>query len=217
MPTNNILVANDDAPFYNYDLEQKSDEWRYARLGLFTGSDFHVFLGDSKTKEDKLWEKMAERRYQDSDNEEFFSPYTERGNVLENEARRIYSAINECEVKLPGLVECRNRYKDWAACSPDGIVGEDGIIEIKCLVAKFFTQYTEGKHKNDFYIRPEYKTQVQFNLFVTQRKWCDFIYYHPRGGIRIQRIFRDEEYIKKIEDVLDSCIIKIEEMLNEDN
>ena len=84
-----------DKPFYNFDLEQHSDEWRYARLGLFTASDFHVFLGDSKTKEDKLWEKMAERRYQDSDNEEFFSPYAERGNVLENEARRIYSAINE--------------------------------------------------------------------------------------------------------------------------
>ena len=206
-----------EQPFYNYDLEQKTDEWRYARLGLFTGSEFHIFLGDSKTKEDKLWEKMAERRYQDSDAEEFTSPYTERGNVLENEARRIYSVVNECEVKVPGLVEARDEYKDWVACSPDGIVGDEGIIEIKCLVAKYFTQYTEDKHKDDFYIRPEYRTQVQFNLFVTQRKWCDFIYYHPRGGIRIQRIYRDEEYIEKIKTALNNCIERIKEILNGNN
>lgn len=201
-------------PFYNYDLVQKSDEWRYAHVGMFSASDFHIFLGDSKTKEEKLWEKMAERRYQDTDKEEFFSPYTERGNVLEEEARRIYSAVNEVRVDTVGLVEARDEYKDWAVCSPDGLVGDDGIIEIKCLVAKYFTQYTEGKHKTDYYIRPEYKTQVQFNLFVTRRKWCDFVYYHPRGGIRVQRIERDEEYINKIKLALNDCMTKITEMLN---
>ena len=69
----------------------------------FTGSDPISSLVIQKTKEDKLW-GPPERRYQDSDNEDFFSPIP-NGNVLENEARRIYSAINECEVKVPGLVE----------------------------------------------------------------------------------------------------------------
>lgn len=198
-------------PTYHFDVEQQTDEWYAARLGMFTASDFHVFLGNSKTKEDKLWEKLAERRYQDSDNEEFFSPYTERGKALEHEARRMYSAIYETEVKEVGLVEDNEYYPGYVVCSPDGLVGEDGIIEIKCLVAKFFTQYTEGKYKDEFYIKPEYKTQVQFNLLFTQRDWCDFIYYHPRGGMRVQRIYKDPKAQEEILNALKGCVQFLEE------
>lgn len=201
------------APTYHYDMIQQTDEWYAAKLGMFSGSDFHTFLGNSKTKEDKLWEKIAERRYQDSDKEEMGSFYTERGNVLEPEARRLYSAVYETEVKEVGLVEDNEYFPGYVVCSPDGLVGEDGIIEIKSLVAKFFTQYTEGKHKDDFYISPQYKTQVQFNLFVTQRKWCDFIYYHPRGGLRVQRIERDEKAIEEIKNALTECVKFVEEHL----
>lgn len=201
------------APTYHYDMVQQTDEWYAAKLGMFSGSDFHTFLGNSKTKEDKLWEKIAERRYQDSDKEEMGSFYTERGNVLEPEARRLYSAVYETEVKEVGLVEDNEYFPGYVVCSPDGLVGEDGIIEIKSLVAKFFTQYTEGKHKDDFYISPQYKTQVQFNLFVTQRKWCDFIYYHPRGGLRVQRIERDEKAIEEIKNTLTECVKFVEEHL----
>lgn len=200
-------------PTYHDDMVQQTDEWYAAKLGMFSGSDFHVFLGNSKTKEDKLWEKIAERRYQDSDSEEFTSFYTERGKTLEHEARRLYSAVYETEVRETGLVEDNEYFPGYVVCSPDGLVGDDGIIEIKCLVAKYFTQYTEGKHKDDFYIIPQYKTQVQFNLFVTQRKWCDFIYYHPRGGLRVQRIERDEKAIEEIKNALEECVKFVEENL----
>lgn len=201
---------------YIYDFEQRSDEWHAAKLGMFSGSDFHTFLGNSQTKKDKLWEKVAERRFLDSDNEEFFSPYTERGNMLEPEARRIYSAINEVEVKEVGLVEEDGEFDGYAVCSPDGLVGEDGIIEIKTLSAKFFLQYTEtdektGKPKN--YIRPEHKTQCQFNMFVSERQWCDLVYYHARAGVHIIRIERDEEYIEKIKEALREGVKFIEEKI----
>ena len=201
------------APTYHDDMVQQTDEWYAAKLGMFSGSDFHVFLGDSKTKDDKLWEKVAERRYQDSDSEEFTSFYTERGNTLEHEARRLYSAVYETEVRETGLVEDNEYFPGYVVCSPDGLVGDDGIIEIKCLVAKYFTQYTEGKYADKFYIDPKYRTQVQFNLMVTQRKWCDFIYYHPRGGLRVERIERDEEYIQKILTALQGCVDFIKEHL----
>ena len=201
---------------YIYDFEQRSDEWHAAKLGMFSGSDFHTFLGNSQTKKDKLWEKVAERRFLDSDNEEFFSPYTERGIMLEPEARRIYSAINEVVVKEVGLVEEDGEFDGYAVCSPDGLVGEDGIIEIKTLSAKFFLQYTEtdettGKPKN--YIRPEHKTQCQFNMFVCERQWCDLVYFHQRAGLHVIRIERDEEYIEKIKTALRECIKFIEERL----
>lgn len=200
-------------PIYHFDIDQQTEEWYAAKLGMFSGSDYHVFLGDSKTKEDKLWEKLAERRYQDSDAEEFLGFYTERGKALEHEARRVYSAVYETEVQEVGLVEDVEYFPGWVVCSPDGLVGEDGIIEIKSLVAKYVTQYTEGKYKDSFYIKPEYRTQIQFNLFVTQRQWCDFIYYHPRVGLRVQRIHRDEDYIEKIKKSLEENIQYIKERL----
>ena len=200
-------------PRYLWDIEQQTPEWYSAKLGRFSGSDFHIFLGNSQSKDDKLWEKLSERKWFDSDNEEFYSQYTERGKVLEHEARRLYSAINDCEVKQVGLVEEDGEFDTWAVCSPDGLVGEDGIIEIKCPVAKYFTQYTtEGSNKYA-YIKPEYKTQVQFNLLVTGRKWCDFIYYHPRGGLWIKRIESDQEYQEKIKNALRECISFIEKKI----
>lgn len=209
----NQLASGPKAPTYHYDMQQQTEEWYAAKLGMFSGSDFHIFLGASKGKEDKLWEKLAERRYQDSDAEEFLGFYTERGKDLEHEARRIYSAVYETEVKEVGLVEDNEYFPGYVVCSPDGLVGEDGIIEIKCLVAKYVTQYTEGKHSEDFYIKPEYKTQVQFNLLVTQRDWCDFIYYHPRAGLRVQRIYKDPKAQEEILKALKECVKFLEENL----
>jgi len=187
---------------YNYDIVQHSDEWLQARLGKVTGTKCHPLLGSSATKQDMLWELRAERLYNDSDREEFQTFYMDRGNSTEPEARRVYSAVNEVDVREVGLVEPEDEFDGYAACSPDGLVDEDGIIEIKCLVAKFHDQYTtEGSPKYN-YIKPEYKTQVQFNLFITERQWCDFVYYHPRGGIHVIRIERDEEVIEKIKNAL---------------
>ncbi len=189
-------------PRYRFDIEQRSDQWRQEKLGKFSGSDFHIMLGDSQAKKDYLWEKFAEIKYQDSDREDYKSLYMERGTILEPEARRMYNVINDVVVKEVGLVEDDGEFDGYAVCSPDGLVGEDGIIEIKCLVAKYHEQYTNPLSKKYEYIKPEYKTQVQYNLFITDRKWCDFVYYHPRSGCHIIRIERDEEYINKIKDAL---------------
>lgn len=196
---------------YITDFEQNTDEWKYARLGKFTGSDFHVFLGESKTKTDKLWEKISELLLCDTDEEEYFNPYMERGHVLEPEARRFYSFSTGNEVKEVGLAEEDGEFDGWVVCSPDGLVGDDGIIEIKCLSAKFFLQYTkDGKN----YVRPEHKTQCQFNMFVTGRQWCDLVYYHPRLGMHIIRLEKDDEYIEKIKTALRSCIQFITDNIN---
>lgn len=195
------------------DFEQQTDEWYFAKLGKFSGSGFHLFLGNSQTKEDALWEKVAERKWLDTDVEHFINQYTERGKVLEHEARRLYSAVYDTDVKTCGLVEEDGEFDTWAVCSPDGLVGEDGIIEIKCLIAKNFLQVTDKSSKKYEYIKPEYRTQVQYNLLVTDRKWCDFIYYHPRGGMHVIRIEPDPEYQEKIKAALRECIKFIEERL----
>jgi len=204
-------------PRYRFDIEQRSDEWRQAKLGMFSGSDFHVMLGSSQTKKDFLWEKFSEIKYQDSDKEEFQSFYMERGSLLEPEARRVYSAVTENMVREVGLVEDDGEFDGYAVCSPDGLVNNDGIIEIKCLAAKYHEQYTNPDSDKYEYIKPEYKTQVQFNLLITGRQWCDFVYYHPRAGIHIIRINRDEEHINKIRDALREGMAWIKEKTGADN
>lgn len=195
------------------EIEQQTDLWRFMRLGKFTGSTFHVFLGDSQQKVDALWEKIAERRWLDTDVEPFTTPYMERGRIREHEARRIYAALNEIQVTEIGLVEEDGEFDTWAVCSPDGLVGNEGIIEIKVLASKFFLQYTDPKSPKYGYIKPEYRTQIQFNLLITQRKWCDYVLYNEHGGVYIQRIYPDPDYQNKIREALRYGIKFIEERL----
>ena len=192
---------------------QRSDLWLQKKLGKFSGSDFHIMLGASQAKKDYMWGKYSEVKYQDSDKEEYQSFYMERGTILEPEARRLYSAVTETTVVEIGLVEDDGEFDGYAVCSPDGLVGEDGIIEIKCLVAKYHEQYTNPLSDKYEYIKPEYRTQAQYNLLITGRKWCDFVYYHPRAGIHIIHIERDENYIKKIENALREGVQFLKEKL----
>lgn len=202
---------------YKYKIQQRSPEWYEARLGRFTASDFHTFLGNSTTKTDMLWEKVAERLFHDSDASDYTSFAMERGVLLEPEARKLYTIATGNKVKEVGIVYPDGDYADWAACSPDGLVGKEGLIEIKCPLAKNYlhwTKPTEDGREVD-YIKPEYKTQVQFNLLVTERQWCDFVYYHPRSGIAIMRIERDEKHIGKITAALDWCIEFVKQQIGE--
>lgn len=196
-------------------FEQRSPEWYEARLGKWSGSDFHTMLGKSQTKIDFMWEKLAERMYGDSDKEDFTTFYMERGIILEAEARRVYSAVTETDVREVGLVEEDGEFDGYAVCSPDGMVDPDGIVEIKCLSAKYIIQYTTKDSPKYGYIKPEYRTQVQYNLFITGRQWCDFVYYHPRLGITIIRIQRDEEYIERIKEALREGVTFLKEHLPE--
>lgn len=195
-------------PNYHWEIEQGSSEWDAIRLGKFTASSFHTFLGKSQTKTDMLWEIIAERMFKDSDKENYSSYAMERGKILECEARKLYQVENEVLVRECGFVDMDAPYNHFVGCSPDGLVGEDGGIEIKSPLAKNFLQWT-GPADGGLevtYIKPEYYTQVQFNLLVTGRKWWDFMYYHPRAGLAVKRYYPDPEHQQKIIDALNECI-----------
>jgi predicted phage-related endonuclease len=81
-----------------------------------------------------------------------------------------------------------------AGASPDGLIGEDGLIEIKCPNSATHIEYLKAKE-----LPSEYKAQVQGQLWITDRKWCDFVSYDPRMPehlrMKIIRVERDEKYI----------------------
>tara|TARA_R110000822_G_scaffold228884_1_gene361208 strand:+ start:951 stop:1550 length:600 start_codon:yes stop_codon:yes gene_type:complete len=194
-----------------HNFKQGTDEWHQSRLGKLTGSEFHVFFGKSKTRDTLLYKKASERiTSQKSDQDSFSNIHTARGSENEVFAMQSYYFETGREVNEVGFVELNN----WIGSSPDGLVGDDGIIEIKSP-----DNHTFLYNCNKAYIKPEYKTQIQFNLFTTGRKWCDFILYNPKFDkpLKIIRINRDDEFIDKIKKTTDEVIKEINDIINQFN
>ena len=129
----------------------------------------------------------------------------QRGTELEPEARAWYEFEKNVEVIKAGFFE----YNDWIGASPDGLVGEDGLLEIKC--PKYSTMM-------DYLIKKElpktYYYQVHGQLLVTDRQWCDFLAYHPSLPKFVLRVERDKKIDDEILDKLFEAIKKAETIIN---
>jgi putative phage-type endonuclease len=195
-----------------YNFEQGTDEWFSVRLGKITGSGFHNLLsnsksgvGLSKTALTYAYQLIAERLTGCRD--EFGgNKYTEWGNENEALAREFYEAETFNPVGQVGFVE----KNEWCGCSPDGLVGEDGMIEIKCPSTKKFVEIIYTGDIPDNWI-----AQMLFNMWVCEREWCDFVLFDPRMKDRkiwIKRIDQDSRWVNLI---AESFIASVKEMMNE--
>lgn len=191
-------VIEKQSPVYHYDVLQGSEEWNDLRLGRMTGSGAGVFLTESKKAKFEagvtsyIYQKAAE--WITGEIESIKPNFSmERGTELEPFAIANYEEETYNQVNRVGFVSL-NRF---VGCSPDGLVGEDGIIEVKCPMHPEFIRYADTK-----VISKDYIAQIQFGLFVTGRKWCDFIVYHPqfKDGLLIDRIHRNEKMINRFEE-----------------
>lgn len=190
-----------------HEFEQRTPEWYAIRFGKITGSDFFKFMGTSKTAEDKIFEKAAEQITKQPAVEGFVSVDTERGKTLEDTAIFLYEVKTGNVVRQVGFVE----RDDLSGCSPDGLVGDDGMIEVKCpRPAGHIKTVIKG------YIKPEYMTQIQYNLFICERQWCDFVSYcQAFGDPHVIRVYRDEDYIDKIKQALEKAEFQIKAIIEQ--
>lgn len=189
---------------YN-DLIQGSDEWLKVRLGRFGGTDAQAVSTAGKGLETLVFEKVGEiitGRLKDS----YKNADMERGNELEAQARFAYEMKTGNTVTTVGYVEL----SEYVGVSPDGLVGDEGLVEIKCPTDANFIKFLVERKPDSKYI-----WQMQHQMLVTDRKWCDFVIFNDNlNRIEITRIKRDEEKIKKLEIGLESGIKKIEDILN---
>jgi predicted phage-related endonuclease len=168
---------------YHRDLVQGSDEWLNARLGLVTASEVKLLLTPTlkAANNDKsrahIWELAAQRitRYVEP---AFITDAMLRGHADEILARDLY-AKHHAPVDEVGFVT-NNRWGFTIGCSPDGLVGSDGLIEVKSRAQKYQVQ-TIVEHWRDGKTPDDYILQVQTAMLVTGRKWCDLISYS--GGL----------------------------------
>lgn len=168
--------------------EQRSEEWYQARLGKVTSSNFATILSIGR----KIYMmKLLAERMTGIPYENYSAKWMDDGSELEPQAREYYEKVRNIEVEQVGFVDIGD-----IGSSPDGFVGDEGMIEIKCPFPSTHLGYIlRGK----FPI--EYKAQVQGQLWVCERKWTDFISYDPRVKNRPIWIFREkrnENYIKEI-------------------
>lgn len=176
-----------------YNFEQQSPEWFAIRKFKMTASEAQAIGNCGKGLDSYITEMMAES-YSSSDEEKFSSADTNRGNEYEPVARQIYEFENNVTVEQVGFVE----YNEYVGFSPDGLVGEDGGIEIKCVNDKnYFKHLVNGEKEVD----SKYIWQIQMGLLITGRKWWDLIVYNPnyKKSMCIYRIYPDQEKFEALE------------------
>lgn len=177
---------------YHRDLLQGSDEWLAARCGLLTASEMDRIISPVRlapARNDKasahLYELLAQRitRYVEPS---YVSDDMLRGMSDEIEARALY-ARHYAPVQEVGFVT-NDEWGFTVGCSPDGLVGDDGMIECKSRRQKF---QIETLIADD--MPAEYVIQVQTSLMVTGRAWCDFVSYCGGLPLAVLRVPADPE------------------------
>lgn len=174
-----------------HDVEQNSEEWENLRLGKITSSNFNIIMANygkafgEPAKKYAL--KLALERIKNCKSEYNYSnAHMERGHEQEPIARMLYEDLYFTEVTNGGFFDC-GFYGD----SPDGLVDNDGVIEIKSVIDT--THYANIKRGS---IDPSYKWQVIGHLDCSGREWCDFISYcadfPETSQLIVYRIYRKD-------------------------
>lgn len=174
-----------------HDMEQGTPEWFAVRQGLATSSQFSTVLakGQGKTRKTYLY-KLAGERLTGEPSDSFSNRHMERGHEMEPQAREFYAFMEDAEPQQVGFIT-----NHGAGASPDSLIGESGMLEIKTKLPHLMLEAHErGKFP------PEHYAQCQGQLWVAEREWCDLICYWPRMKPLIVRTYRDEEYLKTLAD-----------------
>jgi len=196
-----------------FEVEQNAPEWAVLRCGIPTASCFDKVLAKprkgheaegSKTRKDYMYQLADEAIYHDPV-ESYSNANMERGHLLEAEARDIYQLHNEVLAQQVGFV--RN-HTVRAGCSPDSLIGTEGILEIKTSFPRLWISHLlAGSYPI------EHKPQVQGALWITGRQWCDLMLYWPKRRPLIVRVERDEAYIKELSDAVGKFNVELDHLV----
>lgn len=194
-----------------YNIEQRSEAWHEARCGRVTGTRFKNLVSKETTDSYKdLVTNIACEIITGAAEETYVSPAMQYGIDTEPEARREYETITDVTVTQAGFVipDEEHKYHNWIGISPDGLLPDDGILEIKCPLASTHFEYIERG-----VLPSEYRYQVQGQLFVTGFKYCHFMSYVPGMKPFIIEVLPDAELFELFNQRLDKLIIEVQEKL----
>jgi hypothetical protein len=176
-----------------HNVEQNSEEWARLRLGIPPASCFSTVLakgkdgGASTTRRTYLM-KLAGEVLTAEPAENYANGHMQRGHEMEGSARDLYAFTRDVEPEQIGFIT-----NHGAGCSPDALVGDNGLLEIK---SKLPHLHIEALLRDG--IPPEHKAQCQGQLWIAEREWLDLTIYWPKLPLIVRRVYRDEPYIQSL-------------------
>jgi putative phage-type endonuclease len=192
------------------DIIQGSDAWFDVKRGKVSASNFADVLakGQGKTRRAYMLRLVAEKLTGQTE-PTYTNQFMEDGKEREDEARAYYEGVNDCQVEQVGFIELN----EDIGCSPDGLIGEEGGLEIKCPKSTTHIEYIlQGV------LPSEYEKQVQGNLWVTGRKWWDFVSYCPQvksSPYFWVRVKRNEKDIMILQAGVEQFITEMKELIKQ--
>jgi putative phage-type endonuclease len=196
-------------------MEQGTEEWFTIRIGKVTASRVADVIaktktGYSATRENYMAQLVCER-LTGQKGDSFSNAAMQHGTETEPLARLSYEVTQNVLVDEVGFVP--HPTIEMAGASPDGLVGDDGLLEIKCPntathIETLLSQSVPGK----------YNTQMQFQMACTGRQWCDFVSFDNRLPEELQlfvkRVPRDEVFIRLIEAEIVQFLAELDDKIN---
>jgi putative phage-type endonuclease len=178
---------------------QGSPEWFAERCAHATASCFADVMavgksGEAVTRRSYRMRIITER-LTSKPTETYVNKHMERGTLLEPDARIAYELRTGNIVEQVGFI--KHKTVEWCGCSLDGLIDDDGTLEIKSVLPHIQVATIYGNK-----MPSEHVAQVQGGLWITERQWCDFASYSPdlpgKLSLFVCRVERDDEYIEKL-------------------
>tara|TARA_R110000868_G_scaffold176513_1_gene414220 strand:+ start:393 stop:1010 length:618 start_codon:yes stop_codon:yes gene_type:complete len=191
---------------------QGTKEWLIQRAGCATASRFADILAAIKTGEAASRRsyrmQLVTERLTGNPVTGYTNAAMQWGTDTEPYAREAYEAHTGALVMQTGFI--KHAGIPWCGASPDGFIDADGLVEIKCPESTTHLEWMEaGK------VPAKHFPQIQGQMWVTDRQWCDFVSYDPRFPQNLQlfivRINRDEEYIKTLDKEVKEFLVGVDE------
>jgi putative phage-type endonuclease len=196
-------------------MEQGTEEWFTIRIGKVTASRVADVIAKTKTgysaTRDNYMAQLVCERLTGQKGESFSNAAMQHGTETEPLARLSYEVTQNVLVDEVGFVP--HPSIEMAGASPDGLVGDDGLLEIKCPntathIETLLSQSVPGK----------YNTQMQFQMACTGRQWCDFVSFDNRLPTELQlfvkRVPRDTVFIRLIEAEIIQFLAELDDKIN---
>lgn len=180
--------------------EQGTPEWKAERAGKATASKIADIVAKTKTgwgaSRANYMAQLVAERLTGQPTEGYSNAAMQHGTATEPEARDAYAFAYDVDVQQVGFIP--HPTIEWAGASPDGLVGDEGLVEIKCPNTSTHIETLLGGS-----IDRKYVLQMQWQMACTGRKWCDFASYDNRMpgsmALYVQRVQRDDVLIAQLE------------------
>jgi predicted phage-related endonuclease len=178
-----------------HNVEQNSPAWMNLRLGIITASSMKDVLskGRSKTATSVTRQTYMDKLMGEQLSGRFPSNYTNEammmGHELEKYAREYYERATGNKVTQVGFITNHDDI-GTVGFSPDGLIGEDGVLEIKSRMDHVQVRVLLNDAPS-----PEHYAQMQCGLWVSERQWCDYVSFNEYIPPFIRRVHRDDEFI----------------------